>query len=184
MGWGWLIGIVAVLVAFAAAVHGVESWEESIKAEAFKAGYNQARAEDNAAAILAQQAVDKKAADQRAQQAINEAKNAKRRRLDRADADRTATELAELQQCLAAGTCGGVNKLSGSLAVTGSGPPAATTGNLLSECAGALSKVAADADDARTRGALCEQNYDALVGKLTRSLGGPDPPVPAAKPDG
>ena len=147
-------GAVALVLAIAAAIFGLNRWETRID----KAGYDRAMGLW-AASTLKAQAEQRKIELERLE-AQRKAQDEHKKQVDQANAsaDRAKSAVASLRLKLA------------SLSSTGSNPPAAEgskaspeVGTLLGNCAEEYQRMGVLAEQAYLAGQLCEQSYQALT---------------------
>lgn len=166
----FLIGCSCLALVFALA-NAYEGWRGRVFAEGDRAGaarvqsqWDEDRARAQAAAIEQARLAALETKRRLERQAENEREQQTLLARARADADRARAAADGLQlraaAYLNAAGCGG---RSGDSAIACLREAVAAIGNALGQCGAIAREAAADADDARTRGRLCEANYDSLT---------------------
>jgi len=166
-----LAAVLAVALVIGAIVKGYESWRDAVKAEGLEAGraeiqskWDDDRAKAQEAAIAA--AVASAAETARRLKAQQENERAHQNQLAQARADagraRAAADGLRLRASayLDAAGCGTVPS---DTAIACIRQAATALGNALGQCGEIARGIAADADDARARGQLCEASYESLT---------------------
>ena len=170
------IGIALALAAAAALlvagiVKGYEHWRTAVFTEGDTAGAARVKAQwdEDRAKAQAQAAEDARLAARETQRRLErQSENDRAQQIElaraRADADRAriAADVLQLRASayLDAAGCG---TASGDSAIACIRAAAAKVADALGQCGAIARAVAADADDARARGQLCERNYDSLT---------------------
>jgi len=148
-------GAVALVLAIAAAIFGLNRWETRID----KAGYDRAMGLWAASTLKAQAEqrkieLERLEAQRKAQDAhekeVTKARNDAARA--RTAADGLRSDLAELSR-----------RASGNPTASKGSPTSATVGDILGNCGERYSSMALEADAAYLAGRLCEQSYQALT---------------------
>lgn len=167
----WLAVLAAIALVVGAIVKGYEHWRDAVRAEGDKAG-----------AARVQNQWDEDRASQQAQ-AIEDARQSAKETLRRMNKQQENqhvqdTLLAKVRRDAAgaAAAVGGLRlRATAYLDAAGCGTVASDSalecirkaagqiGDVLGRCAARHQQLAADADDARTRGLKCEADYDALT---------------------
>jgi len=177
------IVIALLILALAGAVIGgitwaYETWRERVWEEGDRVGaariqklWDEDRAKAQAAAIenarLAAEETQRRVIQQQENERAQQALLAQAR----ADAERARVAADGLRLRAAAYLdAAGCGSLTGDSALTCVRQAAAQIGDALGQCGEVARRVAAEADDARARGLLCEADYDALTLKGDQQL--------------
>lgn len=171
----WTLALALVAGVIFGVVKAYDHWHDSIRTEGKAEGLREGRAEvqkkwDDARAQAQAQAVENhRLAALETERRLNQqqendrAQQAQLARA-RADADRARAAADGLQLRAAAYlNAAGCGTASGDSAIACIREAAAKVADALGRCGAIARAVAADADDARARGQLCEMNYDALT---------------------